>query len=194
MPETAENDMPRPKLVSDEDVLAVALDVLAEKGSTFTLSDLARRVGLSRATLIQRFGDRDAILLRMAEYELEATRLWLDSCSVVRSTDGLWQFLEEIVCGMDSGSGFSARVQIAALEVRDPALRALADEKYQLVQAAIAERLPEGSPRRELAVHLHAVIAGATMQWVVTDGATTLSEFVLHRLHWAMKNTRPALI
>lgn len=185
--------MPRPKLVSDEDVLAVALDVLADEGTTFTLSDLARRVGLSRATIIQRFGDRDAILRRMARHEVDATRVWLESCPVVRSREGLWQFLEEIVRGMGGGNGFSARVQIAALEVRDPALRALADERYQLVQAAIAERLPDGSHRREMAVHLHAIIAGATMQWVVTDGATALSDFVLHRLHWAMKNTRPPL-
>jgi TetR/AcrR family macrolide resistance operon transcriptional repressor len=179
--------MPRPKLISDEDVLAAALEVLAKEGIAFTLSDLAQRVGLSRATLIQRFGDRDAILRRMAEFELKATRDWIAAFPVEVGPEGLWRFLEAIVHGMGAGEGFSARVQIAALEVRDPVLRALADARYQLVQEAIAARLPEGAARREVAAHLHAIIAGATMQWVVTDGQTGLSDFVLHRLRWAMK-------
>lgn len=186
--------MPRPKLVSDEDVLAASLEVLATQGIAFTLADLARRVGLSRATLIQRFGDRDAILRRMAEFEVSAARDWINAFPKGDGAEGLWRFLEAIVRGMGGGEGFSARVQIAALEVRDPALRALAEERYQLVQAAIAERLPEGLPHRETAAHLHAVIAGATMQWVVTDGTTDLSDFVLDRLRWAMKNNTPALI
>ncbi len=186
--------MPRPKLISDEDILAAALDVLATQGIAFTLTDLARRVGLSRATLIQRFGDKDAILRRMSEFEVNATRDWINAFPKGVSEEGLWRFLEALVRGMGGGEGFSSRVQIAALEVRDPALRALADERYKLVQAAIAERLPEWLPRRETAAHLHAVIAGATMQWVVTDGAIDLSDFVLDRLRWAMKNTHPALI
>jgi hypothetical protein len=95
---------------------------------------------------------------------------------------------------MGAGEGFSARVQIAAMEVRDPVLRALADARYRLVQDAIAKRLPEGAARRETGAHLHAVIAGATMQWVVTDGQTDLSDFVLDRLQWAIKNYTPALI
>ncbi|WP_408595120.1 TetR/AcrR family transcriptional regulator (plasmid) [Paracoccus marcusii] len=186
--------MPRPKLVSDEDVLAAALDTLAEQGMTFTLSDLARRVGLSRATLIQRFGDRNAILRHIAEFEVSATRAWINAYPLETGAEGLWKFLEAIVRGMGGGEGFSARVQIAALEVRDPALRALAQERYQMVQTAIAERLPEGLPNKETAAHLHAVIAGATMQWVVTDRMVDLSDFVLHRLRWAMRNTSPALI
>jgi TetR/AcrR family transcriptional regulator, macrolide resistance operon repressor len=186
--------LPRPKLVSDEDVLAAAVEVLAAQGIAFTLSDLARRVGLSRATLIQRFGDRDAILRRMAEFEVDATRDWIGRFPVVVDAEGLWQFLEAIVRSMGGGEGFSARVQIAALEVRDPALRSLAEERYQLVQAAIAERLPDGLPRQETAGHLHAIIAGATMQWVVTDGTTDLSDFVLDRLRWAMKNSSPVLM
>lgn len=186
--------MPRPKLVSDEDVLAAALDTLADQGMTFTLSDLASRVGLSRATLIQRFGDRNAILRHMAEFEVSATRAWINAYQLENGEEGLWKFLEAIVRGMGKGEGFSARVQIAALEARDPALRELAEQRYQLVQAAIAERLPEGLPRKETAAHLHAVIAGSTMQWVVTDRKIDLSDFVLDRLNWAMRNMSPPLI
>ncbi len=43
--------MPSPKTVSDDNILDAALQVLADRGTNFTLSDLARHVGLSRPTL-----------------------------------------------------------------------------------------------------------------------------------------------
>ncbi len=70
--------MPRPKTISDEAVLSAALKVMARRGTAFTLSDVAKAVELSRATLIQRFGDRETFLRRMAEHEVEQTRAWLE--------------------------------------------------------------------------------------------------------------------
>jgi len=178
--------MPRPKTISDADVLAAALTVLAARGMDFTLAELARHVGLSRATLIQRFGDRNAILLRLAQHEVAATRDWLDSLPVRQGRDALWQFLTEIVGSMGSGDGFSARVVIASLEAGNDEMRALAGERYRLVQEAIAVRLPPGPAREETALHLHAIIAGATMQWVATDGTVGLADLVLRRLRWSV--------
>ena len=185
--------MPRPKTVSDEDVLGAALEVMARNGMVFTMSDIARHVGLSRATLIQRFGDRDAILRRIAAQEVEATRSWLDTLSTDEGTRALWPFLETIVTGMGDGDGFSVRVQIAAFESRDPALRSFADQRYALVREAIAARLPDGPERDATAMHLHAVIAGATMQWVASDDSEGLSACVLRRLRWAVDHLAPDL-
>ncbi|GLQ78891.1 macrolide 2'-phosphotransferase [Mesorhizobium huakuii] len=179
--------MPRPKTVSDEDVLAAALEVLATHGTNFTLTELARHVGLSRATLIQRFGDRDAILLKLAQREVSMTRAWLNGLPIENGPDGLWRFLTRIVESMGTGDGFSVRVLIASLEAADPALRALAGERYGLVQDAIAARLPDDPRRHETARHLHAVIAGAAMQWVATNRSMGLSAFVLHRLRWSLE-------
>ncbi|GLQ55892.1 TetR/AcrR family transcriptional regulator [Devosia nitrariae] len=180
--------MPRPKTLSDEDVLASALEVLASRGTSFTLSEVAEHVGLSRATLIQRFGDRDAILLRMAQHEVALTRTWLDSLPVETGPDALWRFLETIVLSMGAGEGFSVRVAIAALEIENSALRVLAGQRYALVQEAIAARLPDTPERAETAAHLHTVIAGASMQWVASDGTTGLSDFILKRLRWAIEH------
>lgn len=182
--------MPRPKTISDEDVLAAALEVLAEKGSDFTLSDLASRIGLARATLIQRFGDRDAIILRIATYEVAVTRSWLAGIPVEVSWDGVWRFLETIVGSMGEGEGFSARVTLAALEARNVSLRELAHQRYSLVQDAIAARLPAVPESARIAQHLHSVIAGASMQWIVTDGSIGLSDFVLERLRFTLDHIR----
>ena len=179
--------MPRPKTVSDEGVLEAAVAVLAREGMGFTLTDVARSVGLSRATLIQRFGDRDSLLRRMASHEVEATRAWLDSLPFETGPDALDRFLSTIVLGMGSGGGFSARVAIAALEARDPALRRHAAQRYALVIDAIAARLPPGEDREAMACHLHAVIAGATMQWVASPQTEDLGAFVLARVRQATR-------
>ena len=92
--------MPRPKTVSDEEVLGAALEVMASKGMIFTMADIARHVGLSRATLIQRFGDRDSMLRHMADQEVQATRSWLETFSTVEGGDGLWPFPKAIVGSM----------------------------------------------------------------------------------------------
>ena len=186
--------MPRPKTISDENILSAALTLLGTVGIGFTLSDLSRSVGLSRATLIQRFGDREAILRRMAEFEVAATRDWIGSIPVETGGPGLWRFLEEIVTSMGGGDGFSARVQIAALESRDPVMRACADKRYRIVQDAIEARLADAPERRQAAEHLHGIIAGATMQWVVSDGSVGLSDYVLERLRWAFDRIDPVLL
>lgn len=185
--------MPRPKRVSDNDVLDAANGVLAERGmADFTLADIARMVGLSRAALIQRFGDRESILRQMAEREVAMTREYLSSIPLETGPAGLWHFLREIVTSMGKGDDFSVRVAIAALEVRDPQLKALADERYSLVQTAMEERIPDLPERTILAGHLHAVIAGATMQWVVKDHPD-LAGYVLTRTKDALSIRFPDL-
>lgn len=182
--------MPRPKTVSDDAVLTAALEVLSKEGTGFTLSDIARHVGLSRATLIQRFGDREAILLRMAEHQVAQTRAWLDSLPQDQGKAALWPFLERIVSSMGTGEGFSLHVVIAALETDNPRLRMLAGQRYALVQEAIAQRLPESNRRAELAIHLHAIIAGGSMQWAASNREAGLSDLILGRLRWALDNLR----
>ncbi|RMA40692.1 TetR family transcriptional regulator [Rhodophyticola porphyridii] len=68
--------MPQPMTVSDATVLDAARQVLADKGAAFTLSDVAGRLCLSRAKLIQRFGEHDAILRKMARCQVDATTSW----------------------------------------------------------------------------------------------------------------------
>lgn len=183
--------MPRPKTISDAEVIEAALATLAEKGPAFTITDIADRVKLSRATLIQRFGDRQAILLRMADFQVEQTRLWLDGMPSESGPAAFRAFVETIVNSMGEGAGFSAHVAIAALEARDPALRARAAERYRLVQQAIAERAAFHRDPMGFAGHVHAVIAGATMQWVADHGQSGLADFILARLRWAIAEMAP---
>jgi AcrR family transcriptional regulator len=65
---------PRPRTVSDEEILGAAGRVIGRVGPTrVTLADVAREVGLSPATLVQRFGSKRGLLLALAEGAAEST-------------------------------------------------------------------------------------------------------------------------
>lgn len=82
--------MPRPKLKSDDEVLEAATVVLKRCGPIeFTLSGVAKEVGLSRAALIQRFTNRDTLLVRMMERGVEQVRHYLNAIPIGAGPQGL---------------------------------------------------------------------------------------------------------
>ena len=57
--------MTKRKTISDDEVLDRALPVMARAGPAgFTLADIAAEIGLSPATLLQRFGDKKTLTER----------------------------------------------------------------------------------------------------------------------------------
>lgn len=173
--------MPRPKTVSDRDVISAALVLLQTQGANFTLSDISRSVKLSRATLIQRFGNREGVLLHMARQHVSDTEEWLRSLSTDPQFDDLTAFLHQIVDAMGTGADFSTHVAIAAIEAREPALKELAGKRYSLVQTAIADRL-DGADRLARARAIHAIIAGVSMQWIAGQFTQNLPSAVKRNL------------
>src|SRR5215218_7030471 len=68
---------PRPRTVPDEDILAATGRIIGRLGpSRFTLADVAREVGLSPATLVQRFGSKRGLMLALAGSAVE----FVDAC------------------------------------------------------------------------------------------------------------------
>ena len=60
--------MTRPRTVSDAEILQAAGRAISRIGPVkLTLADVAREVGLSPATLVQRFGSKRGLLLALAE-------------------------------------------------------------------------------------------------------------------------------
>jgi AcrR family transcriptional regulator len=58
---------PRPRTVDDASILEAAARTIARRGpAAFTLADVAGEVGLSPATLLQRFGSKRGLLLALA--------------------------------------------------------------------------------------------------------------------------------
>lgn len=171
--------MPRPKLHSDETILDAAQRVLLRNGpAQFTLSDVAKEVGISRAALIQRFTDRATLHLRVMERNTQEVRDYFVAAPRATGLDALWTMLQDLIDGMGAGDGFAGYLLLEWSDVTDPALNALAQERNRLVRQAILDRLPDEGPARQGAASLvQAVIQGATMQWLI-EKSGPLNAFV----------------
>ncbi len=170
--------MPRPKLKSDAEILDAANMVLKRCGPLhFTLNAVAKEVGLSRAAIIQRFGNRDQLLERMMARGVCQVRAHLAAMPAGTGPDLLWDFLCALVRSMSTRYDFSVNFLISWYETQVPALRALAMQRNQAVVEGIHQRLPCAAPAGAAQL-IHAVIAGATTQWAMAPQGE-LAEHVL---------------
>ncbi|SSI83867.1 TetR family transcriptional regulator [Acinetobacter baumannii] len=133
--------MPRPKLKSDDEVLEAATVVLKRCGPIeFTLSGVAKEVGLSRAALIQRFTNRDTLLVRMMERGVEQVRHYLNAIPIGAGPQGLWEFLQVLVRSMNTRNDFSVNYLISWYELQVPELRTLAIQRNRWRDDAVGRR------------------------------------------------------
>lgn len=182
--------MPRPKLKSDTEVLDAAARVLKRRGPiAFTLNDVAQEVGLARATLIQRFLNRETLLQRLMARNLEQLQQALAAMPLQTGQVGLQAFLQNLIQGMAQDYSFSINVLIVWYEAQNPILREIAHQRNLLVQTAIQQRLPAQAPP-ETAKLLHAVIAGACMQWMLSQEGT-VQDYVQNQVFCALAQFLP---
>lgn len=79
--------MPRPKTISDADLLKVARRCFIEHGHTASTREIARAAGISQAVLYQRFGGKDAMFERaMTPEPPDLERLLMPSGPTDRAT------------------------------------------------------------------------------------------------------------
>jgi AcrR family transcriptional regulator len=159
--------MPRHRRISDEAVLAGALRVMFRKGpAEFTLAAVAAEVGIAPPTLVQRFGDKRGLILRalaqdngeFASAVAEAPRA-RGRASVI----GLFALLTPDIQDPDV---LATGLLWLREDFRDPALNALARERWRMLREAVAERLPPLPVSPELAARLlEAQWQGAFNQW-----------------------------
>lgn len=168
--------MPRPKLHSDAEILRKAKVVLLREGPVaFTLSDVAKAVGMSRAALIQRFQDKATIHRRIMEEMTGEFRAFFAALHGERDIQSLWTFLKDMIEGMDAEAGKESYLLLFWGDIVDPHLRALADERNELFRQAIEKRTPV-RPHDPEAVSglIQSVLQGAYMRWMVgRKGALT---------------------
>jgi TetR/AcrR family macrolide resistance operon transcriptional repressor len=141
--------MPRPKLVSDADILDATRRVLLRQGTGFTLSEVATEVGLSRAALIQRFDNKAGLERHLAAHQLAALERLIDAHPVTnKGPQRTLDFLDKAL----------AEFEISAL-LADPAAAAL-------LRDAIVARLDEPSRQRasEVADLVVTVLTGAARE------------------------------
>lgn len=119
--------MPRHKTQSDERILEVALSVMHERGpDALTFSALAERCGLSAATLVQRFGNKEklkksALLLAWDRLDRETESL---ANSVPRAPEGAIELLVGLTRQYGDIENYADELLVLREDLRDPVLRA----------------------------------------------------------------------
>ena len=89
--------MGRPKLIQDDELLAVAREVFIEKGIAVSTREIARRAGISESVIYQRHGTKaDLFFAAMVPPALNVE----DLLAAKANDQGVREHLEEIALGM----------------------------------------------------------------------------------------------
>jgi TetR/AcrR family macrolide resistance operon transcriptional repressor len=177
--------MPRRKLISDEEILERALPVIARAGPAgFTLADIAAEIGLSPATLLQRFGDKKTLVERAFARDNARFVAWIaalpEGCGEAATLAVYRAATEDF--HVDSDPELSEHLLWLREDIRDPVFNALARERFALFRAAILKRLPPVRvPAEQAARMLDAQMHGAIIQWAI-EPEGSLADHVMQSL------------
>lgn len=178
--------MSRPRRISSEDVIEAVAELLSRQGPTaLTFASASAATGLSPATLVQRYGSREAMLrtalLWMWDRLDEATAA-ADATQPL-DADGAIALLVRLSAGYGSGDEAAQGLLLLREDFRDPVLRARGAAWHDALCAALGRRLSDDPARQELLGRLLASQwQGAVLWWGFSrDG--TLRSHLRRELH-----------
>ncbi|HKD20740.1 MAG TPA: TetR/AcrR family transcriptional regulator [Rhizomicrobium sp.] len=175
--------MPRPKSISDEDLLDRALPVIARAGPAgFTLADVAKEVGVAAATLVQRFGDKQTLVERAFARDNARFVLWLESLPADVGADAVIKIYSDATELFGEEPSLADHLLWLREDIRDPALNRLSLQRFKLFRREIVKRLPPMRiPPDKAARLLDAQYHGAVIQWAL-EPRGKLAQFVRQSL------------
>ncbi|HEY4943266.1 MAG TPA: TetR family transcriptional regulator [Rhizomicrobium sp.] len=175
--------MPRRKTISDRTVLDAALRVMLVKGpSDFTLADIAAAAGIAPATLVQRFGDKRRLIVAAFAQDNKAFAAALAKLPAARGTGAVIAVFRLLSPGIDDVGVFADQLLWLRQDMRDPDLNRLARERFRLLRAALAARLPPlAIAPAKAALLVEAQWQGALNQWGI-EPRGRLVDFVTQSL------------
>jgi AcrR family transcriptional regulator len=177
--------MARRKSISDDEILERALPVIARAGPAgFTLADVAGEIGLSPATLLQRFGDKKTLVARAFARDNERFARWIAELPEGRGEAATLAVYRAATEGFhaDADPEIADHLLWLREDIRDPVFNAMARSRFALFRAAILERLPPlRLPPAEVARLLDAQLHGALIQWAI-EPKGSLTDYVMKDL------------
>lgn len=169
---------PRPRTVPDDDILQATARIIGRLGpSRFTLADVGAEVGLSPATLVQRFGTKRALMLALVRSSIDGvedafTRLRARHSSPLAALMGA---ATQMAAMAESPETLANHLAFLQLDLSDPEFHAAAREQHlkQLAgyRALIDESCAAGELREcdadRLARTISAVTGGSLIGWAI---------------------------
>jgi AcrR family transcriptional regulator len=198
--------MPRRRTVPDEAILRATAEAIGEHGpAALTLADVATRVGLSPATLLQRFGSKRGLLLKLAESGPAHAKQNFSRAAAraTSSRTALTAALKAMTTGVASPQTMANNLAFLQLDLTDPEFHALAVAHAKQFRGGIesllreakwsGELTPETDTKR-LAEAVETIYNGALITWAVHRRGkvenhlqkqldTLLQPYLVERLH-----------
>jgi AcrR family transcriptional regulator len=171
--------MPRTRSVDDERILEAAAEAIGQLGpADLTLAAVAGKVGLSPATLVQRFGSKRELLLRLAETGPRwAEQKFIEASARYASPlKALAAALKAMTAGVATPEAMANNLAFLQLDLSDPDFHRLALAHARdlrrgiealLEDAAAAGELAPGTDPRRLAEVVESVYNGALITWAI---------------------------
>ncbi|MBB2910877.1 AcrR family transcriptional regulator [Streptosporangium becharense] len=169
--------MARPRTVSDEEIFAAVTGVVGRVGpARLTLAAVAREVGLSPATLVQRFGSKRALLLELRSGNAEQVRGHMrESTARAGFLDTLVGNLTALAAPVADPVAFSNHLAVLHQDLSDPEFHLQAREYAQAMREEIHDLLVSAAAAGELrpvdleqlARTVESVYNGALITWAV---------------------------
>jgi AcrR family transcriptional regulator len=178
------SSMTRTKTISDEAVLAAAATVMFAKGpSEFTLADVAKAAGIAPATLVQRFGDKQGLVVAAIAQDNRAFERFLAELPRDVGVEAVIDLFARMFPGVGEDVGsFADQLLWLRQDMRDPDLNRLARARFAALRAAVAARMPPlPIPAEEAAWLVEAQWQGVLVQWGIFRQGP-LADFVAQRL------------
>jgi AcrR family transcriptional regulator len=175
---------PRPRKASDDEIFHAAYQVMQRLGpAELTLADIAAEAGLTAGALVQRFGSKRELLLKLSERFSEGTtEMFAQLRRGHRSPLAALRAYAECMAGMAATPAALIRnLSYLQLDLTDPefrknlAVQALGtrEELRKLIREAMAanELVPTTNPR-QLARTIEAVVGGSMLSWAFYQQGT----------------------
>ncbi|MFD1717910.1 TetR/AcrR family transcriptional regulator [Georgenia deserti] len=191
--------MPRPRTVSDETVLDGVLALAHRVGpAKLTLAAAAREVGLSPATLIQRYGTKHELLLAADRRGVE---LWVTPVEEAEHPSPLDRVVEGLLGAVDpdmTPEEIANSVAMLQLDLVEPdfhaetlrgARRLRAALERHLQAASVAGELRDGTDVGALAKLVETTYHGAMIGWALHREGS-LEEWMREQLEEVLRASR----
>lgn len=192
--------MSRTKTRNDEDILASIGQFLIREGiATFTFERLSEEVGLSQATLVQRFGSKRSLLLRLAQQNSQAIIALFRTTTQQYADEPIKAIVQGFggfVVGIKDKGNMAANLTFLQLAIQDPEIHsAIADSIHQLENMTIAllqSALDNGTLQPDtdivaLARLVFTIYNGTIINWAMQDDTTNIQTELTHNLQIIFK-------
>ena len=174
----------RPRKVSDDDVFMGASKAMQRLGpGELTLADIAAEAGVTAGALVQRYGSKRALLLRLSEHFSHGTEeMFAGLRQAHRSPLAAIRAYADCMAGMASTPESLIRnLSYLQIDLTDPdfranferSARATRAELQKLIRDAVAAgELVSSTNPKQLARTVEAVIGGSMMSWAYYQEGT----------------------